>query len=287
MLNRTELLNIFISTNDPDTYDTIKESLDVLDLYNMDYMTMYDLMLGYATDTPMDDLSHQMHCTLISTFKTLIRQHGVELNDECMLYELSDIAKALYEIMLVEDKAPLTEIMNMGISDNEKLAMLLGHISEMTPEKMLTLFSYVDESIINRIKSILAEQPNIETDEAEHVKTKEFTACLIAYRNLKAYFNNDTMWCDQFIVNPGSIARPADLYFKFYSQDVLPKLEVVDVEKVSRDLLGMACLSSDFYSTPMGFVRQYIGAITHDTVITSQVDARATKITGEMNNAQE
>lgn len=287
MLVKNELTELFKMLTDGDTYDTMCDSLNVLDLYNMDYMTTFDMMLGYEDDTPDSDVFHKCYNVILSTHRSLIRQSGIELNDDILLYEMTELSRSLFEVMLVEDKQPLKDIMSLGISDNEKVARMLAHVGTLDETKILTMLEYVDDSLIARIKSILVDVDDSDTlAVAEHVKSQEFQTSLIAYRNYKAYMNNDPMWCDQFIVNPGSIGLNSELYLKFYLHDVIPKMQMLDVEKISRDLIGIACLSSDYVSTPMGLVRSAIGLITNDQAICTQIDTRCIKITGEMNNAQ-
>lgn len=237
-------------------------------LESIEYSTIQDELIDFAFEPVSDDVDKtdktesmivdEMHAHLKACLVSQLTMAGITTAEDCTLQNLHDLCIGLLQISSFEDEASIISTCQMDESPEGKLAEILQLLTSTPADQWLMYLESVAPEVLTNIMEILSSKVDIKYHEiegdAEYLQKirlySEF--CQPAYSDLKIFNLIGSLILGQEFVT-------------YVNSGVLQELfEGDEMDKLARELYGMALLSQDAKNDPVTAIRTIIEQYLED-----------------------
>ena len=280
-----ELKNYLTQVASPELVALFDRAVSLFDAMDMeDYMFTFDAVIGETRSGITEEVVDRLIAALDEQLDSLLKQHGVELNEDASLDIELTAMEALLLVQNWEDKQGLSMILDSERSAEEVFSELVSYLRGIQTERFLLNVASVDKALINRIRDEFAcSEDEVEPVEEvqqqvdDYQKVRRFNwPCFVKFDKLVRFF--------------GFLNHPFASYLKSFMVEHSAGLTRDTADNVYRnwaeELVTLTAISSEGLSKALPTIRENMSTITTDLNVTTKLDMMIVKILAEVNNAQ-
>lgn len=280
-----ELKNLLSLVRSDNTVDTFDEAISLFETMGQDdYMSIFEATINASADFSDEDLVDALIGDLIVLIDNIFSIQGVVLKEEALLSEKVKLARGLLDIFDYADRTALLRIVETDLNPEEKLAELFSLVTPYDSETTFNLLEQVNPAVPERIKELITEES---IQEVYSEVMKEMVELYIKFKiNL---VENQPFYTDKFLKEVETIG----LDYNTYLNELLKHKEFTDLlgaldgmgklgdevvcQNISRYLVGIVCISSDGYSSPIDVIRKHMDKVTNNIVALGKLENQISK----------
>jgi len=250
-------------------YDTIE-----IELINLIFMSIGDEneKVPKPESTCVDEIYGHLRECLISQ----LSKSGVTANEEVRLKDVYDLAIGLFHIGNHEDIAGILACCSLDETPIHKLAEVLQLVTTISADHWLVVLDEVQPEVIRRIIEMSKETINSEYQEME--QTAEYLQKLRIYSEYcvsKGALDLEVFRFLERVV----LGQPFETYLR---SGVLHDLfEGNEMDKLAKEMYGMALMSNDASKDPIGAIRVIIEQYIEDTRRIVELNSQVSLVNAE------
>lgn len=199
-----------------------------------------------------------------------VNQHGITMAEEVTLGQINQVLVALYTLPRREDSVGFLGLLEVNdISNEEKFAKLLCHVTSLAEEDAMAVLVDVQDVFLKRLYELLS-QNNINEEEATD------PAIVDNFRHFVKFMSDkgDGM-LGLLILETGMLAGlPFRLYMAYFADEI----NSTHAETIAVDLMSALLISSDAWESPVAVYREMSESLVKDTVLRSSVETHLKRI---------
>lgn len=248
-----KLYTDIISYLDSIEYDTIES-----ELLNLIFMSIGDdnEKVTKPESTCVDEIYGHLRECLISQ----LSQSGIVANEEVTLKDVYDLVIGLFHIGNHEDIAGILACCSMDEPPIHQLAEVLQLVTTVCADHWLMIMDEVQPEVIRRIIEMSKETIDSEYQEME--MTAEYLQKLRIYSEYCVSKGEEHLEVFR-LVQRVVLGQPFETYLR---SGVLHELfEGNEMDKLAKEMYGMALMSNDASKDPIGSIRMIIEQYLEDT----------------------
>lgn len=281
-----ELKNYLVQITDAAVVEVFDNAVKVFDqMYVEDYLDVYENAIGDYSDEGDTGVLDAMTNRTYEMIDSLLLQHGVVLNSSAVLSERIAVMQALCHVNEYEDSSAVLLVLEGDGSAQEVLANVIGLVSSLNIDNLLSWIDSVDDALITRLNELFI-QPVLE----QLVDTEVINARQQEYGKYKIVFSESLHWADTFIRHTESIGLPFDSYAKLYMANQLKADiqadEAASMKQIAINLIGIGCVSKEGTRGVQQNARPYLEQIYPEMAQLTRLDMKLASLLLEFNRAQ-
>jgi hypothetical protein len=267
-----ELQN-YLQRSSPDTVQVFDDAVVVFEKYEVpEYMGVFETTLEKAAEQGDQAVVDALLVTLTSILDYLLKLQGIVLSDEVLISERVAYTDAMFELAYYEDRTAMTAVLDSDLPVTEKFAELMAFMTPYSAEETLGRIEEIGEDFISNFKEVVQ---GMETGDMGHAET--VSVQIKAYTGFKQFCKQQPLYADKYFSHLAAIGLEFADYLKWYQNDH-NDLSVTPVEQIAKDLIGLACLSSDGCSIPLITIRNSLSGVFSDLTEVGKLDVAVTKV---------
>ena len=276
-----ELRNYLMLSTDQATVDNYDDAIQILNDFEVpDYMDLFDRIYGEAAHLSDVEVIDGFNNTLDTILTTIIAQHGILLNESCIISDKLKISSGLFRLNNYQDTGTLLLILETEQSPQEIFSELMELVSDYKTEHVLSMLESVSDFFIDNFKEIII------TPEKNKLIPAELAALQVSdFLKFKAKITNRVLWCDKYFNHVEAIGLPFTIYLQVYLIEQRDFFTESNLAGVAEELIAIACLSEETSNKTTELVRAYAERIYSDLNLLTKLDIQVTKLLMEFHRA--
>lgn len=210
----------------------------------------------------------------------ILQQQGITVKHDIYLTDVTELAAGVRALQDYQPEEDFIQILCIDQSAKESLMACLCHTTKYHVFKLQELIDTVDTSTIDALKAILREKQVVNL----HMFTPEHAAVWRRWREFSQLSEED--WISQFCQFSEVMGLPFQSYLTLYKAQCSDRLQLESQEQVdlvAKDMLSMAYLSGDSYTTPLVPLKATVQKLHLDMKQQLALDMRITNLSVEFN----
>lgn len=250
----------------------LNNAIALLELFQ--YPELKDKLTQLIYSAPAEDpdyLHVSFNNEVVEMALSTVNQHGIALAEEVSLGQISQVLVALYTLPRREDSAGFLGLLEVNdISNEEKFAKLLCHVTSLTEEDAMTILIEVQDVFLKRLYTLLSRD-NVTEEEA-----LIDPAIVDNFRHFVKFMNDkgDGMLGLLILETGMLVGLPFRLYMAYFADEV----NSTHAETIAIDLMSVLLISSDAWESPIAVYREMSESLVKDTVLRSSVETHLKRI---------
>lgn len=288
-----ELKNLITLARYDNTVEVFDDAVSLFETMGQDdYMGVFEATISSSPGLTDEELINELLGDLHVLINNIFSIQGVTLNEDVLLSEKVKLARGLLDIFDYSDRTALMRIVETDLNPEEKLAELLSLVTSFGTEYAFEMIQEVNPAVPERIKEMIVEEV-MEQSYSEVMKA--IVELYIKYK--ERLLDNQPFYLDKHVSTTDTIG----LEYNTYLTDLLKHQEFIDllskldslgkisddsiVDRVSKYLIGIACLAADGFTKPIETIRSHMDQVTNNIFalgkLESQIFKNLIQLTGE------
>jgi hypothetical protein len=263
-------------TRADNSIELFSQAIDVFDYYEFPgYLATYeDALFSYEEATDENRVRFIFQKTR-EMLRDLLMNQGISIQEDVQFSKLVELAKG---VRAIQDHTPDEEIIRVLESDSgpvEKLAVMVEMCSRLPAHETLPMLVDVNESIVDILKHYFEEKHTQHDEPLDSEQLKQWAA----WKQHASIIEIDFIY--RFSLQSASMNLPFQVYMNIWMKEHytdLGDMPTVNgmVDKVARDLLSMAFVSSDYWKQPLIQLKPLIRTLHLDALQVTKLDMALT-----------
>lgn len=228
-----EVRKLIQQSSTDDTINIIDKAVEVLELYEADgYMLVYETGLGESLDRDANSVIDRIKEDTFEMIENLLQMQGIVINEDCLLSNVVELARATYESAFYEDKEDIKAIIAAYADDRECYCMITSKSGTLSFEQIDDMLISVTDNYKDNFLALLSSQEEI-TEE----NTAGLTEIVDQYIKARTVIGQEN-WCDQYVLSPSTIGLDVKFYIDQLKKtpSYLGQITKEIIEKMAQEL---------------------------------------------------
>jgi hypothetical protein len=254
------------------TKEDIKESFEILDLMDVDYVDSFMSLLMTQGDLGTSELTDLFLKTLNGFLDSLLLSHGIVLTQESTINFKSIILKAIIDLPYYEDVEQIDGIVSSEEEPNYKLSELIDLVSHLAIMDIFIQIESVNPSLFVKLTETINSN-DIKIDQNELDKQSIIINIISKLKKIKEFTQYSKAVGFTLVNNNIVLGSSFDKYAAYADK----QFEFLSLDDIAIEVFILLTMSEEGFNNPLLTFRKY------STNLFSDLD-KVTKIDIKLNN---